>query len=456
MGQVSPIVVDWLLVAVGVLLTLATAVFVAAEFSFVAVDATQVSMRCANGDKRAGLVKKAISQLSTQLSGTQVGITLTTILLGYTTQSALARLITGGLGHTHMALGVAIGVGSAVALVLTNLFSMIFGELIPKNLALSDPLATASAVVRFQKGFTFLFLPVILLLNGSANWVLRRLGVEPAEELSSARSAQELAALVRHSAEAGKLDVSTASLFTRSVHISGLSAKDVMTDRGRVHYLNQNDTADDLISKARETGHSRFPVIGSDGLDDILGFANLRRAVSVPFERRGDVVVTSSSLMYEVPRVPETMGLADLMVLLRDAGNQTAVVVDEYGGTSGIVTLEDAVEEIVGEVADEHDQHAAGINHPLEDEWLVPGLIRPDELLIQTKVELPDEGPYETLGGLIMNELSHVPSQGETVLVNGYLLRVEQMDGRRIDRVRITRHAVPDTLKHPQEVQSHE
>lgn len=139
-------------------------------------------------------------------------------------------------------------------------------------------------------------------------------------------------------------------------------------------------------------------MIGPDGLDDILGFANLRRAVSVPYERRSEVVVTSSSLMYEVPRVPETMGLADLMVLLRDAGSQTAVVVDEYGGTSGIVTLEDAVEEIVGEVADEHDQHAAGINHPVEGEWLVPGLIRPDELLIQTKVELPDEGPYETLG----------------------------------------------------------
>ncbi len=434
---------DWLLVAVGLILTLVTAFFVATEFAFLAVDPARVAGRAANGDKRAALVKDSISNLSTQLSGTQVGITLSTIMVGYTTQTAIANLVTRGLGHTGMALAAATALGAVVALVITNLYSMVFGELIPKNLALADPMKTAGFVVRPQRAFTFIFKPLIVVLKASANFVLDRMGVEVVEELSGAHSAQELVAMVRQSAEEGLLDLSTASLFTRSVHISGLAAKDVMTDRGRVHYLTQNDTADDLIAKARETGHSRFPVIGPDGLDDILGFANLRRAVSVPYERRGEVVVTSSSLMYEVPRVPETMGLADLMVLLRDAGSQTAVVVDEYGGTSGIVTLEDAVEEIVGEVADEHDQHAAGINHPLEGEWLVPGLIRPDELLIQTKVELPDEGPYETLGGLIMNELGHIPSQGDTVLVNGYLLRVEQMDGRRIDRVRITRNPVP-------------
>ncbi|WP_297722816.1 hemolysin family protein [uncultured Mobiluncus sp.] len=443
MGRLSPVVADWLLVAVGLILTLVTAFFVATEFAFLAVDPARVAGRAANGDKRAALVKDSISNLSTQLSGTQVGITLSTIMVGYTTQTAIANLVTRGLGHTGMALAAATALGAVVALVITNLYSMVFGELIPKNLALADPMKTAGFVVRPQRAFTFIFKPLIVVLKASANFVLDRMGVEVVEELSGAHSAQELVAMVRQSAEEGLLDLSTASLFTRSVHISGLAAKDVMTDRGRVHYLTQNDTADDLIAKARETGHSRFPVIGPDGLDDILGFANLRRAVSVPYERRGEVVVTSSSLMYEVPRVPETMGLADLMVLLRDAGSQTAVVVDEYGGTSGIVTLEDAVEEIVGEVADEHDQHAAGINHPLEGEWLVPGLIRPDELLIQTKVELPDEGPYETLGGLIMNELGHIPSQGDTVLVNGYLLRVEQMDGRRIDRVRITRNPVP-------------
>lgn len=451
----SPQVVDWLMIAVGVVLTFGTAIFVTAEFSFVALDSARVAQRAANGDKRAALVQRAIGQLSTQLSGTQVGITLTTILLGYTTQKAIAELVTGGLGHTGLALGVAATVGGVVALLLTNAFSMVFGELIPKNIALADSLKAAGWVVRFQLGFTFLFKPLIAILNGSANWFLRRVGVEVTEELTGVRSAQELAAMVRQSAEEGLLDLSTASLFTRSVHISGLSAKDVMTDRGRVHYLSRSENADDLIAKARETGHSRFPVVGDDGLDDILGFANLRRAVAIPYERRSEVVVTSSSLMYEVPRVPETMGLADLMVLLRDAGSQTAVVVDEYGGTSGIVTLEDAVEEIVGEVADEHDPHAAGIRHTVENEWLVPGLIRPDELLLQAKVELPDEGPYETLGGLIMNELGRIPAQGDTVTVHGYQLRVEQMDGRRIDRVRIIRTSAAEPTP-PASEASHE
>lgn len=440
----SPVVVDWLLVAVGMLLTFGTAIFVTAEFSFVAVDDTKVSMRAANGDKRAALVKKAISRLSTQLSGTQVGITLTTILLGYTAQSALARLITSGLGHTGLALGATAVIGGIVALILTNVFSMVFGELIPKNFALADPLGAAGSVVRIQHFFTLLFTPIIVVLNGSANLVLRRLGVQTAEELSSARSAQELAALVRQSAEAGKLDVSTASLFTRSLHISKLCAKDVMTDRGRIHYLAQDNTAADLIDLARETGHSRFPVVGEGGLDNILGFASLRRAVSVPFERRSEVVVTSSSLMLEVPRAPETMDLADLLLMLREAGSQTAVVVDEYGGTSGMVTLEDAVEEIVGEVSDEHDQRAAGVNVVTETSWMVPGVIRPDELLMQTRIELPDEGPYETLGGLIMSELRRIPIQGDEVTVGEYRLRVEQMEGRRIARVRITKIMPPE------------
>ena len=137
------------------------------------------------------------------------------------------------------------------------------------------------------------------------------------------------------------------------------------------------------------------------------------------------------------------MDLAPLLLLLRDAGGQMAVVVDEYGGTSGIVTLEDTVEEIVGEVADEHDQRAARVKHPDPDSWLVPGILRPDELMIQTKIELPDEGPYETLGGLIMNELGRIPVYGDEVEVNGYLLKVEQLEDRRIDRVRITRKHPP-------------
>lgn len=429
--------VDCLLILVGLVLTLGTALFVVAEFSLVSIDSATVEHQIAAGNKKARPVLYALRHLSTQLSGAQIGITITTILLGYTTQNAIARLSTQALGSTGLALGVATAIGAIVALILTNLLSMIFGELVPKNLALADPLRSATLVVRFQLLFTKVFRPFVWALNGSANWILRRFGIEPAEELTGVRSAQELAALVRRSAEEGTLDTSTAAIFTRSIQISDLAAKDIMTDRGRLHYLDESDTADAIIELARRTGHSRFPVVG-EGLDDILGIVNLRRAVAVPFERRGEVPVTSSSLMSETPRVPETMELAPLLVLLRDEGLQMAVVLDEYGGTSGIVTLEDAVEEIVGEVADEHDPRRRGIQFLGADEWAVVGHLRPDELAAKTGLEVPDGGPYETLGGLVMTELGRIPVQGDEVRLEGVVLRVERMEGRRVERLRVS------------------
>lgn len=287
-----------------------------------------------------------------------MGITITTILLGYVAQAPLQDLFVKLLGRTDLAYTAVLATGVIGAFIVVNLFSMVFGELVPKNMALAEPLRTASLVSLPLRAFTAVFKPVIVGLNNSANWILHRFGVEVAEELSGARSATELSALVRRSAEQGTLDVSTARLLTRSIDIGALTAVDVMTDRGRVRHLHADQTAADIIDLARSTGHSRFPVIGED-MDDIRGIVNLRRAIAVPFERRGEVIVTSSSLMIPVPRVPETLELAPLLVRLRASGSQVAVVVDEYGGVSGIVTLEDVIEEIVGDVADEHDRRRA-------------------------------------------------------------------------------------------------
>ena len=262
------------------------------------------------------------------------------------------------------------------------------------------------------------------------------MGIEPAEEISGARSAGELASLVRHSAEEGTLDVSTAALLTRSIGVGELTAVDVMTDRGRLHTLDAEDTADAVVDLARTTGHSRFPVIGSD-VDDVLGVVHLRRAIAVPYERRGAVSVASSSLMTPVPRVPETMPLASLLVELRAAGSQMALVVDEYGGTAGVVTLEDAVEEIVGDVADEHDRRRAGAHVDASGDWIVPGWMRPDELAARAGIHVPDDGPYETLGGLVMTKLGRIPRLGDTVDVARVELVVEAMEGRRVTRLRV-------------------
>lgn len=430
-------ILDVLMLVLGLLLTAGTFLFVSAEFSLVALDQAVVERRAAEGDRSASQVLRATRTLSTQLSGSQVGITLTTILLGYTTQTTVADLLTRALGAAGVAEAVATGVAVVVAAVVINAFSMLFGELVPKNLALAHPLRTAGAVVPFQMAFTWLTRPVILVLNGSANWILHRLGIEPQEEISAARSASELAALVRHSAEEGTLDTSTAALLTNSIRMSDLTAVDVMTDRGLLQTLDEDATASDVVALAHETGHSRFPVIGED-VDDVLGLVSLRRAIAVPFERRREVSVLSQSLLAPAPRVPETVGLGPLLVQLRDEGLQMALVVDEYGGLSGIVTLEDVVEEIVGDVSDEHDQRRRGVRRRPDGSWLVPGTLRPDELADRTGAHVPEDGPYETMAGLVMNELGRVPLTGDSVEVAGVRLDVVQVQGRRVTQIAVT------------------
>ena len=432
-----------LMLVLGLVLTAGTFVFVSAEFSLVAIDQAVVEKRAEEGQRGAARVLRATRTLSTQLSGAQVGITLTTILLGYTTQSTIASLLESALGSAGVAWGLATGTAAFAAAVFINVFSMLFGELVPKNLALAHPMDTARAVAPFQMAFTTVFAPVIWVLGGTANWVLRRMGIEPREEISSARSAGELTALVEHSAEEGTFDTSTASLFTNSIRMSRLCAADVMTDRGRVRTLPEGASAADVIALAASTGHSRFPVIGEDS-DDVVGLVSLRRAVAVPHERRAEVPVVSASLLAPAPSVPETVPIGPLMVQLRDEGLQMAVVVDEYGGVSGIVTLEDVIEEIVGEVSDEHDQRRLGIRPRPDGTLLVPGTLRPDELKARTGIALPDDGPYDTLGGLVMNELGDIPAVGQRLQVDGVGLEVAQMQGRRVTQIALTPPPEPE------------
>jgi CBS domain containing-hemolysin-like protein len=464
---------DWIMVAVGVLLTAGTALFVAGEFALVTLDpavmgdsddsegdrpgrtrsasrsASQASSPPAFGQGlRDRSVRTALRHLSTELSSAQVGITLTTILLGYTAQPALNSLLSAGFGAASVPTAVSAGLAGVLAVVLVNVFSMVCGELIPKNFALSAPLGTARLVVPIQRVFTIAFKPLIVVLNGSANALLRRLGVEPREELSGARSASELASLVRRSAEEGTLEESVATLLTNSIELDTLSARDVMTDRLRMSVVDRDATADDVVALARRTGHSRFPVIGDDR-DDVVGLVHLRRAVGVPHDRRGEV--PAAALMVDAPRVPETVRLGPLLVELRGFGLQMAVVVDEYGGTSGVVTLEDVVEELVGDVADEHDPRRAGASRTADGSWIVPGVLRPDELDEYTGIEVPEGAAYETLGGLVMAELGRMPAVGDEVTVGHaavqgrharVTLRVEAMDGRRVERLRV--RPVPD------------
>ncbi|MEO7745194.1 MAG: hemolysin family protein [Actinomycetota bacterium] len=424
---------EWLLVLAGVVLTLGTALFVAAEFAFVALDRAAVERSVESGDARSVGVLDALRRLSTQLSASQVGITLTTLLVGYLVEPSVASLLSRPLGAVGLPEGSVEPVSVGVALLLATAFSMVVGELVPKNLAIAAPLRTAQLVAAPMRVVVLVARPLIALLNGSANAVLRRVGVEPREELSSARTPQELASLVRRSADAGTLDESTARLVTRSLNFGERTAADVMTPRLRCVVVHRDDTAADVVRLARTSGHSRFPVV-DEGLDDVIGVVHVKRAVAVPHERRGEV--PAAALASEALLVPETVRLDPLLVQLRAQGLQLAVVVDEYGGTSGVVTLEDVVEEIVGEVADEHDRDRSVGRRLGDGSWLLPGLWRPDELRDRVGADVPDDGAYETVGGFVMARLGRVPLVDDEVEVDGGSLRVVRMEGRRVDRVR--------------------
>jgi len=423
------------------LLTAGNAFFVAAEFGLVTVDRVEIDKRADAGDRRARTVRHALHELSFQLSGTQLGITLTALLTGYLAEPALSRLfrpaiepIAGGATET---------VTHVLALVLATIVSMLFGELVPKNAALARPMRVALATAAPLRTFSKLFKWLIGALNGSANWLVRRLGIEPQEELASARSPEELGLLAAISARAGALPAETATLLRRTIRFGEKRAAKAMTPRVDVVGLKITASVADLITAARETGHTRFPVYEST-LDLVVGVVGVSDALGVPPERRATTPV--SAVAREPVYVPESLDLDKVLAALRAADADMAIVVDEYGGTDGVVTVEDLIEELVGEIADEHDVAEPGseqLTHPGDETtFLVDGLLREDELAEQTGFRLP-EGPYETLAGFLLSKLGHIPVAGESIEDNGWAFTVTQVDRHRIEQVRVGAPAEP-------------
>ncbi|MFD6287685.1 hemolysin family protein [Streptomyces sp. NPDC060205] len=424
-----------LLLAVAVLLSLACGAFVAAEFSLTTVERSQLERAVERGEVGAAGALRAVKNLTFQLSGAQLGITVTNLVVGMLAESSVAKLIAGPLE----AAGVPASATSSVALVigtaLSTVFLMVVGELVPKNWAISSPLAVAKRVATPQRWFSAVFRPFISHLNNTANRVVRRFGVEPAEELASARGPQELVALARHSAKLGALEADTAELFVRTLNLADLTAENVMTPRVQVVSLDVQATCEDVANATRATGLSRFPVHRGT-LDSVVGVAHIKDVIRVPADRRARTAV--SQVMREPLLVPETLTVERLLDRL--SGRRTmAVVIDEYGGTAGVATLEDIVEEVVGEVRDEHDPHEtpdlapAGTDDEGRTLYSADGSVRTDRLA-RVGLRAPD-GPYETLAGLMATELGRIPVEGDTVEVAGWRLDVVDATGRRAARV---------------------
>ncbi len=435
---------EWLLLLTALLLILACGVFVAAEFAFVTVDRSKVDKAAATGDAGAVGIQQALRSLSTQLSGAQVGITVTNLAIGYLAEPAIAELIDGPLATAGVPDSLLHPVAVTLALVLSSFLTMVFGELVPKNLAIARPMETARATQWFQRTFTRVNALPIRFLNNSANAVVRRLGIEPQEELRSARSSTELASLVQRSADLGTLDVGTAELMERSVEFGTRTAGEIMTPRVRTTTLEENDRTTAVIELARQTGHSRFPVLDTD--DNVTGTVHVKHAVALPVPERSTTKV--KHVMAKPIVVPDSIRLDPLLSILRGDGFQMAIVLDEYGGHAGIVTLEDVVEEIVGDIADEHDRLGARAHRRRDGTWSLSGLLRPDEVEDLTGIELPDHEDYDTIAGLVLRVLGRIPEHGDVAEVpvpdrsdpeehreQLAVLTVIHMDGLRVDRV---------------------
>ena len=404
----------------------ATALFVLGEFALVAVERTRVEQLAEQGDRRAARVLGALRRLSLELSGAQLGITLTSIVLGFVGEPVFADLIEPVLNALP---GVEVDTDSGftvvTALALATAAHMVFGELAPKTWAIARPLGTAKLVVYPFAWFAVVFGPVIRLLNDAANAIVRLFRIEPREEL---------ALLIRVSVEQGAVDAATLPLLARTISFGGKDAGEALVPRTALVALPSTATVAELAEAAQESGHSRILVHGeAGGLDDVVGVVHVKKAYRVP--RSAWSTTTIEALVDEVPAVPESRELESILSELTTSGHPLAVVVDEYGGTAGIITVEDVLEEIVGEIEDEYDIVQA---RPLT--WagvhVVSGMSHADDLREQTGFDLP-EGGYETLAGFLLDRLGRIPAPGDRLVHEGWEFDVLSMDGRRVKRVRM-------------------
>ncbi|WP_217143803.1 hemolysin family protein [Streptomyces sp. AC627_RSS907] len=439
-----------LLLLLALLLTLACALFVAAEFSLTTVERGDLEDAAESGDRRAVAALRAVRSLTLQLSGAQLGITVTSLVIGMLAEPSIAALLRGPLTATGLG-GAASTVATVLGVTVSTVVLMVVGELVPKNWAISRPLAVAKVVAGPQRGFTTAFGPFIRHLNNTANRVVRRLGLEPAEELASARSPEELVALAQHSAAEGALEADSAELFVRSLHLSELTAENVMTPRVDVKALEAHATATDAANLTHATGLSRFPVY-RDSLDEVIGTVHIRDVLALEPERRAVTPVTE--LATAPLLVPDSLPADRLLERMRSSRTM-AVVIDEYGGTAGVATVEDIVEEVVGEVRDEHDPVEvpdlvpAPVGQDGRAAWEADGSLRLDHLE-RIGLTAPD-GPYETLAGLVATHLARIPAKGDVIDLDGWRLDVLDVDHHRADRLRVTAPApAPSADREPE------
>jgi CBS domain containing-hemolysin-like protein len=417
----------------GVLLLVANGFFVAAEIALLAARRARVEERAEAGDPRAAIALHALQELSITFSGAQLGITMCSLGLGAVAEPAVAGVVESLLSALGVPASVGPGVGFAIALSIVVFLHMVVGEMAPKNLALARAEDVALRLARTFRAFVWVFRPLIVLLNGSANLLVRAVRVEPVDEHNLVHTPQELVLALRESQREGTVAAQDARVMSAALQLADIDAEAAMTPRVDLHAVGDDVPVTEVLERAAATGHTRFPVYHGDP-DDVVGILHVKDVLIREPEDRERLVV--ADLLRPVAAVPETRDLPHVLADMRSDRSHAVLVVDEYGATAGLVTLEDVLEELVGELEDEFDP-AAVRRRRSRDGWIVDGLLRRDELERLTGLRLPAE-QTETVNGWLTEQLGRLVGRGDRVEHEGWALRVLSLTGRRAGRVQVT------------------
>ncbi|TDB79292.1 hemolysin family protein [Micromonospora sp. KC721] len=398
-----------------IVLTAATGYFVAQEFGYVAVDRGRLKQRADDGDQASARALQVTGRLSFMLSGAQLGITVTALLVGYVAEPYLGAGLAELLGGAGVPTSVSLPLSVALALTIATVVQMVLGELAPKNLAIARAEQLARALAPSTLIYLKVFGPVIKLFDRAAVRLLRRIGIEPIEELPSGATPEDLEQIIADSREGGHLDVEMSTLLDRGLDFRQLTAGEAMVPRVHVHTVRAHEPVSRIV-QLLDSGHSRFPVRGSEGVDDLVGVVGIADVLGVPPAKRASTPV--SEVAVPPLLVPETLPLPTVLDRLRSGHRQLACVVDEYGGFAGVITLEDIAEELVGPIRDEDDPPERSPARQEDGSWVVPARWRIDEVADSTGIALPEAPEYDTLSGLVMRELGRVPEVGDRLEIS--------------------------------------
>ncbi|MEU1483327.1 hemolysin family protein [Streptomyces sp. NPDC005752] len=432
----------WLGVLSVFVLTAGTGYFVAQEFAYVSADRLALARQAEAGDRKAARALTVLGRLSFMLSGAQLGITVTGLVVGFIAEpsvSALLRPVLSGLGIPD---GAVTGISVVLAFVLATAVQMVLGELAPKNLAIAVPERLAKALSGSTLAYLKIVGPVVRIFDGAANKLLRKVGIEPVEELHHGATLEELGHLIGESHEQGQLPRGTAELLDHALEFSERTLHTVMVPRADAVFVRKDATAAEAIGLIGKHGHSNYPVLG-DHPDDVAGVLGVRELMGLPVRRLTGA--TAGAVARGALLLPDTLPLPGAVERMRERDDEFAVVLDEHGGVAGVVTYEDIAEELVGDIADESDTVTA-VAVADGDGWIVDAGRRLDEVAETTGIELPAEEDYDTVAGLIIDRLGRFPAIGDRLTVPlphgaAAVIDVRALDRHVPERIRIERLA---------------